>query len=285
MEVFSKIIEADPYFPLAYELVGKINEMRGRLDEAIRYYKHGYDLDQRGDIAAKLANLYIDIGDFESADEWIAAAVAHPIGPDRTYLEWLQISALTARGEQAAARALMRPLLEVVTPDIEAYLNAAVAGYYLSEPQAVIAAWENAQRMSAPGAFEMMREQNLDATIGAAHAYAEAGRSADSAALLERLETWLDEQIASHMRVNPELWFVKARADAIKGEQGLALFHLQRAINEGWRQHWRPAAEPCFAALRERPAFQSMMAGLAVRMDLMREQLAFDSSFASASAG
>jgi tetratricopeptide (TPR) repeat protein len=283
MDVFTKIVDADPYYPLAYELAGQINEFRGRLDEAIRYYKRVYELDQRGDTAAKLATLYIDIGDVASADEWIAAAVAHSPNEYRSDLEWLKISALAARGEQAAARDLMRPMLEVAAPDVEAYLSAAAAGYFLAEPQAAIAAWEQAQSISAEDMLKRMHGQNLEATIGAAHAYALLGRETDSAALLDRLDAWLEEQLENHGRANPGLWFVKAQVTAIRGEPNLALIHLQRAVDEGWRQHWRPAAEPCLSELLKLPNFQPMMAGLAARMDLMREQLAFDSSFALSS--
>jgi TolB-like protein/lipopolysaccharide biosynthesis regulator YciM len=280
MDVFTKIVEADPYYPPAYELVGQINEFRGRLGEAIRYYERAYELEQRGDIAAKLANLYIDIGDIAHTDEWIAAAIAHSPNQYAAELEWLQIQALVARGQQADARNLMRPMLQVTTPDAEAYLDAATAGYFLSEPQATIAAWEQAESISTKATLKGMRRGNLEATISAAHAYAQVGRTVDSAALLERLDAWLDEQLANQGRANSKLWFVKAQAMAIRGDANLALIHLQRAVDEGWRQHWRPATEPCFSELLKLPNFQPMMAGLAARMDLMREQLAFDSSFA-----
>jgi hypothetical protein len=40
--------------------------------------------------------------------------------------------------------------------------------------------------------------------------------------------------------------------------------------------------EPSLAGLRDSQTFQSMMAGLSARMGLMRERLAFDGLFASA---
>ena len=284
MDVFTKIVDADPHYPLAYQLVGQINEFRGRLDEAIHYYKRAYELEQRGDVAAALANLYIDIGDFESADEWIAAAVAHLPEKNLNDIEWLKISALTARGNQTGANQLLLPLLESAGPSVDAYLNAVSAGYFLLEHQAAISAWEKAQ------ALEPVEEQlktkrmmvpNLEASIAAAYAYAETGQRTKSVAVLAGLESWLDGQMAEQVRVNPQLWFVKAQVSAIKGESSLALIHLQRAIDEGWRQHWRPGVEPCFAQLRDLPTFQSMMAGLVARMSLMREQLEFESEFAT----
>ena len=85
-------------------------------------------------------------------------------------------------------------------------------------------------------------------------------------------------------RFDPHLWYAKAQLFAIQGETGAALVHVQHAIDEGWRQHWRPAVEPCMEALLAIETFQSMMVGLAARMDVMGEQLKFDSIFVSAGA-
>ena len=68
---------------------------------------------------------------------------------------------------------------------------------------------------------------------------------------------------------------------AIRGQDDLALMYLERAMDEGWRQHWRPGVEPCFAGLLDNPQFVAMMDNLSSRMDLMREQIAFDAAFDS----
>ena len=57
--------------------------------------------------------------------------------------------------------------------------------------------------------------------------------------------------------------------------------YLQRAVDEGWRQHWRSAIEPCFRELSGNAGFIALMDDLSVRMDLMREQIAFDAAFDS----
>ncbi len=59
----------------------------------------------------------------------------------------------------------------------------------------------------------------------------------------------------------------------------MALIHTQRAIDEGWRQYWRPGAEPILAEIYIGDAFQAMMAGLQTRMSIMREQLTMADSF------
>jgi len=288
MDVFSQIVKADPYYPLAYELVARINESHGRLAAAIRHYERAIELDPHARTAAQLAELYMDIGDFDTADQWIDTAFAGQTQSTSAELQWLRISVLAARGDEAGARAHMRRMLDVTKSDFVAYSNATVAAYFLAEPQLAIDAWEQGQRLQAetrrsndmvPEGETRMFEPNLEASVAAAYAYLQLGRQADSEAVLTELDLWLDKQIGAQVRVHPDLWYVKAQVMAIRGESNLALLHLQRAIDEGWRQHWRPFIEPSFAELLELETFKSMMAGLAARMRLMGDQLEFDGLF------
>jgi tetratricopeptide (TPR) repeat protein len=290
MDVFSQIVKADPYYPKAYELVGRINERHGRIAAAIRHYEQAINLDPRADTSVKLAYLYMDIGDFDTADQWIDKAFTGKTESPSSELQWLRISALAARGDQAAARAHMREMLDVSAADFAAYSNATIAAYFLAEPQLAIDAWERRQQLQAEASRSNDMRQadpgwiyrdNLEAPIAAAYAYAHLGRQTDSETVLTELESWLDGQIGARVRVSPDLWYVKAQVMSIRGESNLALLHLQRAIDEGWRQHWRPFIEPCLADLLELETFNSMMAGLAARMQLMGEQLEFDGLFAS----
>jgi hypothetical protein len=179
-------------------------------------------------------------------------------------------------------------MLDVTKADFAAYSNAAIAAYFLAEPQLAIDAWEQGQRLQAetrrpiamvPGDETRMFEPNLEASIAVAYAYLQVGRQADSEAVLTELDSWLVKQIGAQARVRPDLWYVKAQVMSIRGESSLALLHLQRAIDEGWRQHWRPFIEPSFVDLLELETFKSMMAGLAARMQLMGDQLEFDGLF------
>jgi hypothetical protein len=54
---------------------------------------------------------------------------------------------------------------------------------------------------------------------------------------------------------------------------------LQRAVDEGWRQHWRPTVEPSLSSLWEDGDFRAMMAGLQTRMDVMRRQIDAEEEF------
>jgi tetratricopeptide (TPR) repeat protein len=71
MELFSTIINNDPYYPGAYNLAGDVLYNRGRLDEAIPMYYRALELDPANQIAVRgllLAN--IDMGNVAHAEQW-----------------------------------------------------------------------------------------------------------------------------------------------------------------------------------------------------------------------
>jgi TolB-like protein/tetratricopeptide (TPR) repeat protein len=280
MEVFSKIVEADPNYPNAYALIANMNEFRGRLGEAIRNWEKVYDLQPTGPTAAKLASLWIDIGDLDEAGAWLGRAEDNPQPGMENELTWLRISIATAKGDRAAAEELMQSLLQPSSDDPMALVNAARAGYFLGDFERAVAAYEQLGPADLSTIAHQTNEVDLlETRIAVAFAYRQLGRSAESEVLLDDAAATVQKFVSEQPRVNPNVWFALAQVNAIRGENNLALIHLQRAVDEGWRQHWRPAVEPNLASLTLEPAFGAMMQGLTTRMDLIREQIAFDQSF------
>lgn len=286
LDVFSRIVDADPYYPQAYELVAKINEVNGRLAAAIRNYEHSYQLDPRGATALRLASLYIDIGDFDEADRWLEDAKRTASVRDAGTMRWTEIGGYAARGDRARVESTLRPLVGKVE-DLASALDATQAAYFLADFSSAIAAWEIVQpqlerRFEVQGNAKRhgwIDRETLPAAIAAAHAYTQVGND-EGSALANNIEAWLDREMSLTARQMPDDWYLKAQLAAIRGDQNLALLDLQRAIDGGWRQHWRPYFEPCFGTILESDIFRSMMAGLAARMDLMSEELEFDGFFA-----
>jgi hypothetical protein len=58
------------------------------------------------------------------------------------------------------------------------------------------------------------------------------------------------------------------------------LIQLQRAVDEGWREHWRPAVDPMMSELKSDQTFQVMMAGLENRLAIIRDQFQMEAEFA-----
>ena len=271
MEVFDTIVAADPYFPLAYQLVGRINEFRGRLGEAVLNYRRVYELDPNHNVAEVLAAVYFDMGDFEQGDAWLSKAYVHEMPPS---VRWLKAGSLAARGQRDKAITLLQPMLAPPVDDLEANFNAVMAAYHTEDFALAAQRYEGAIAIAENGSVDSRFID--DASVAAAYSFKTLGNIVRSRAILEEVQQRLDKDIARSTRPGPYLWYRQAVVSAIGGDESSALRHLQRAIDEGWRQHWRPLVEPALDQLRQNAGFSAMMAGLATRMQVMREQLALD---------
>lgn len=284
MQVFSRIVEADPFYPGAYKLVAQINESRGRLDEAILQHKKVFEMEtssgsptQSSGTAAQISSLYSDLGDFENADHWLAITAQDTPKGRESDLLWLKISSMAARGDMEEVQVLIQPFMETTDEDASAYLDTTYANYLAGNLQASITAYERAKLL--PATTDMNQDSPFDPDIAAAYCYSKLGDTTAANAILQEISQKLDDSIQKKGRINPDVWFRKSQIAAIKGDQEMMLMHLQRAVDEGWRHHWRPQLDPLFEGMIEHPDFKSMMAGLATRLDLMRKQLALEESF------
>jgi TolB-like protein/Tfp pilus assembly protein PilF len=277
MSVVSRIVEADPNYPGAYRLIAKVNEGRGRLSEAIANWERVYQLQPSGDIAVWLGLLWVDIGDFDEADRWLQAAVASEMmEEDSSELFWARVASYVARGDNAGAEVMMQALLEDHRDDYPLLLDQAQASYFLGRPERSVEAYEAAVAIAPAGSTHY---ELHEVELAAAWSYRQLGREVESDELLARVESRLDERAGKQKQLHPDQLFVMAQLHAIRGNNQLALISLQRAIDEGWRQHWRPPVEPSLAALVDDPTFAGMMQGLATRMELIREQIEIDNNF------
>lgn len=279
MDIFSRIVDADPNYPGAYLLIAELNEFRGRLGEAIHNYEKVYDLQPTSQISEKLATLWIDIGDFERAEQWMRRAEDNAPPEMADGLAWMRISAAVAVGNRPAADALMAKLLESKSNDPKALMNAARASYFMEDYASAVEIFEQLEALDLPEPIMEARVDILESQTAMAFAYQQLGRTEDALTLANQTEAQIRQIIDTQPRVHPNYWFTLAQLNAIRGDNSLALIHLQRAVDEGWRQHWRPMVEPSMAELVKESAFSAMMQGLTTRMDLIREQIAFDKSF------
>jgi tetratricopeptide (TPR) repeat protein len=280
MDVFSRIVEADPNYPGAYLLIARMNEYRGRLGEAIRNYEKVYQLQPTSNTAARLAYLWIDIGDFDRAQEWIRRAERDPPPDMRNELRWLRISAAVARGDRDSAETVMQSLADGPSSERLALINTVRASYFLEKYEDAVRAFEALEDFELPETADAaLSTDAYETRVAVAWAYQQIGQEDEAERLLREVDAAIQTRIAEHPRVNPVIWFVLAQINAQRGQTNLALIHLQRAVDEGWRQHWRPAVEPNLRSVVMEPAYTAMMQGLATRMDLIREQIAFDESF------
>jgi tetratricopeptide (TPR) repeat protein len=285
MQLFAQIVEADPYYAKAYMLVGNINNRRGRLVEAIMHMEKSYDLQNDTDIAGKIAQLYADVGDFSSADTWIARVEGDPRKPGKELL-WLKLSRHAAEGDDARIQPVLDQILHAPVQTIADAEMRTLAAYFNRDYALAIKTFENtnygagSHMMSTP-----YGELKLDAQIAAAFSYKELGQEQASRRLTTSVQQKLEQKLKNPGRTDPGAWYRLAQVAAINGEEQIALGHLQRAIDEGWREHWKPGYEPAMQSLVTRQSFQTMLAGLEIRMDIIRKQFEMEAQFAAGWSG
>ncbi|MDA0977522.1 MAG: tetratricopeptide repeat protein, partial [Proteobacteria bacterium] len=280
LNVYDQIMDADPHYHSAYYLAARISESRGRLDEAINQYTQAYELSPSDQYAVHVANLYTDLGEYDKSWQWIdrIETPAEPVS--RSWVEWVKIAALTAEGRKQEALPMQKAKLTTADemPDSAFHQeDAAAAAYLLEDVDLAIHYFEK-----VPGGITLKQMDNsnrTDAMFGVAFAYQQRNQPEKAEAVINDLREFLAAWQSANFRQSNHYWYMQSKLALLEGEPRLALVHLQRAIDEGWRTYWLVQHEPVFAQLKSDPAFSRMIAGLETRMDIMREQLALASTF------
>ncbi len=284
IDVFSKIVDADPNYARAYDLIANISTKRGRIGDAIHHHERAFELQPNANSAFEIASLHLTMGNVTSAMQW--ADVARPMDRRENHVrfDWLDAKRYAVAGNEEMMKASLRKLAKPPMEGEAFYLISTYAAYTLGDNDLTIANWEGAQRLSAiENDFSSFDDQTLQlAQIGAAYAYASKGDTKKSGALIDQLTNSIESAIAKENVSDPELWYRYALLNGLRGQTQGALIALQRAVDEGWRDYWQPAFEPVLRDTKAQTEFQSMMAGVQTRMNLMRDQFAFEEAFASA---
>ena len=277
LKIFSSIVKADPFYPGAYLLVAEISEYHGRLDEAVKYYRRAYSLESNGDIAVRLASLYVDLRKYDKAEFWLGQAEQSDSVEIGINTQWLRLGIMSVTATREGVIEKLRDLASQETDDFQSLFHAIRAAYHLREYDKVVWLYERVKERH----INFSRVQEMDMLLAAGAAYKWMGKLRQADELLMSLESRLQDVFTSQGRADPELWFTRARLEALKGDNRMVLVYLQRAIDEGWRQSWRPEVDPSLESILETDSFRSMMAGLETKLQLMREQIAFDEQFES----
>jgi tetratricopeptide (TPR) repeat protein len=281
MQMFERIVEADPGYFGAYMLAARVNQSRGRVDEAINQYIKVYELSDSPDHAITIASMYSDLGDFEQSQMWLSKVKNDLPKSYEVYYDWQQFSSYASvdRLDEARPILLKKVTAATTTPDNSHFEDAALAAYFLGDFDTVIKYFEAIDDQATVDHFD--NSNRIDAMLAAAYIYGLRGDQTKSEENLNKVENLIEQLTAKVPRIHGNIWYRKAQISAIRDDNRMALINLQRAIDEGWRGHWLTRIEPSLGSLRNEPAFQSMIAGLQTRMDIMREQLALASAFDS----
>lgn len=282
MTLFSQMVESDPNYSKGYELVAKIASRNGQIGEAIGHYKRAYALDEDLNHALEVSKLYADIGDFENSDVWFDKLKDDVPDAYQTRVLWFRLGRYAAANDPDGSGRLLNQIAADPGKDLEAVFNSIFASYYLDNTESMVRDYESALASGETFAKEdeYAYEFQLQVKIAVADQMKAEGLTNQAEKLLTAAETSLKKNIEDSTRHWPEDWYMLAQISTVRGQQRQALIHLQRAVDEGWREHWRPAVDPMMRELNSDPIFQVMMAGLENRLAIIRDQFLMEAEFA-----
>ena len=282
MTLFSQMVESDPNYSKGYELVAQIASRNGQIGEAIRHYERAYELGQDPSSALNISKLYADIDDFESSDIWFNKLKDDVPDAYKTRTLWLRLGRYAAASDLDGTTRLLNQIAADPGKDLEAKLNRTFANYYLDNRATMVRDYESA--LASGEAFthedDYTHGFQLQVKIAVADQMMAEGLIDQAQKLLSEAEASLQAYIKKTERHWPEDWYMLAQISAVRGEQRQALIQLQRAVDEGWREHWRPTVDPMMNKLKLDPIFQVMMAGLENRLAIIRDQFQTEADFA-----
>jgi TolB-like protein len=273
MQTFDAIVNADPFYPGAYKLTAMLNERHGRLVDAIVDMRRAWDLEAEPQTALQLALLHLSLADYPGARRWLAAAGDTANGSHEIVALWISALLAHADGATDRAKALITRIAERAGDDIHGNLDRAHALGIAGEHQRALTAFAAAASMARASNTTLLYASTVDALLGIAHSQRMLGRRAEADELITEVRGFLDTLLQQPGRAKPAMWYQRARLHLLENDASMALLLLQRAIDEGWTEHWRLALDPLFGTLANDERFVAIQRTLLARIAIMREDL------------
>ena len=265
---YEKSLRIDPEFPSAYILIGDLYAgVEGRLDEALRWRLRATEEDP-GNLhnLATVANTWLDLGDPQTAAEWLDRALA---GDEDAYWPvWVRSRLEAWRDDRAALRRSALEMHRIQLRNNGSLFTLVVLGED-----------EEAIRLHAPEYPELgcdrdpwVNHSNLGPALNFSLAYERTGRADCALRLLEAARTLV---LTLPERGPRGRAHAEAEVYARLGEPERALTALRAAVDRGWRSGWWFLLDrnPHFATLHDRPEFESLQAEIRADMTQQLERV------------
>ena len=280
MDVFTNMVDADPFYPNSYFLVGQINTLNGRHDHAIEHFEKSFDLGDQSKSGMILAELYTDLEEVEKARYWLSQV------PKTDYnqgaFRWMNISHMAIEDNWPEAKTELTKLAYPKEKDnVKEQMNAIIANYYLENMPEVITAYENAKPNLTLDYKLILKNRWLANMIYAAHAYHEMEKQDKADEVIADIRSIFNEYTENGYRVMPVHWYWLGLIDVIEGNKELAVVSIRRAVDQGWILRWQMDKEPILRDYLQQPGFREVRQSLNARLGIIKEQLAYREKTAS----
>ena len=259
--------ERDPTSPLPVFELGILHSYGyNRFGPAIAFGEQAVESNRIRPVYREiLAQMYLDLGDYERAEEVLDAAGTETSGAvTRTHL-------YLYRAEPEKARSSALAVIETHGRDWQSTDLLRVAALATNDPRSARALYERGfpELLAAPPAIDAT---NYDAAIDLALVLQKTGEAELAVELLRRAEAW----VLAHPRLGMRgHGIADARIRLLLGQRNEALTMLQQAQQSGWRGPlWRYYRDfdPVLAPLRNEPTFKAVFD--AIERDMARQRAA-----------
>lgn len=263
-EAVTRAVTLAPRHPNPRWVLALIANWRGDTRQSIAHYESALALDgARSDLRLELGQRLLEAGDRAIARAAFATAARQARG-SALYLEAVAYQAIES-GSFGELTTLAESLASIDATNLF-YLRDS-AGFMLlaGDPAKAATLYDRAIAISRAATLNDVRglcAGAFHAGSQLAAAYQAIGRTADAEGVLAEQTAFIDQAEASGLRC----WgahYQRAAIAALRGEQGAALEHLERAAQAGWRQAWWARIDPALAALRTAPGFEATLERLA----------------------
>ena len=276
IEIGEKLIEIFPSVVYGYVALLQANIWRGRFDDAWPWYVKTVAADPDDhETWAHIALYFDDFGAPDYADRYMARAMA--LDADAPVVVKCRTMIFQNRGRHDEALALATQMLDANIDDrwdsdrilLRVLRDAALDSGNL---EAVLERY----RQKAPALFSadpIVTDANVNKAADLALLLQAAGDTAAADRLVANALEWYQRSQA------PGVYgyihgLVKAELQAVAGDGDGAMATLQEAVDNGYRWQWQWAlANRNFDRIRERPAFDLLLARLQADMAAQRENL------------
>ncbi len=281
-----KAIEIDPEFWLPYSILAQDYWLSGQLDESVRWWKRKIDVlsnDPRhqAEVINTVSRVYLDLGDYEAAEEWLNRAVERD--PDRWSVINSQAHLSLALGQYAETHKHVDKMLQVDNPRRPRATTLCLVALYemvTGNDEYAQQLYEQAEAASTGGwarhRNDLYYGQFLDfgyvPAVNLAHLYYKSGDADRGDTVLGHARVYIQSQRESDVDT-PGLDYVEAGAHAVSGDTEEAIRFLRKAVDGGWSKHWFAERDPNLVSLYDDPEFKQILADLKARVSEMRERL------------
>ena len=305
--IAQRAIELDPTLPFAYTALASAYGQKGWASRSREAFQKALSLDPGGDGGGALSNIAVlnsevlgrhddaivsarrllqippvrpgiiyhvawpllFLRDDATTDRWLTEGLKR--APDNPRLQYLKAALLYLQGEETAALALARKILEERPAFEEGLMVSAELAYLTAAPDAEAQIERQFRRSPGIETGPMLKQESYQTSY--AYLLMARGERSRAATLLAEALTRAHKALENGNE-NQRVPFEIAAIHATRGENDQALDWLAKAFAAGYKDYSTLGRHRIFAAVRTDPRFQNVLKQMERAVAKMREQSA-----------